>query len=133
VSEQQKPAAPPPPPEPTPKPRETVARTSGEALPIQQQNEWSSATGPGPHTHVGPDDPARGTVYLPGLISDEFGVSQPIAVQHIELGMVKIDGEAYQGKDKMNIPVELIDGKTISVEGRDRSFRVRYRQADHRS
>ena len=132
-----KPAAPPgqPPAQPaapTPIPREPSRSTSGESLPIQQQNEWSSQKGPGPATHVGPDDPKSGTVHLPGLISDEFGISQPTALDYIERGEVLIDGEPYSGRDRVNLPVDQIDGKTILVKGRDRSFSVRYRLDDHR-
>ena len=60
-------------------------------------------------------------VHLPALISDEFGVSQQIARHQIMLGMVEIDGEKYEG-DAMDLPVSLVDGKRITVIGRDRHF-----------
>lgn len=72
-----------------------------------------------------PDPRAVRKVHLPALISDEFGVSRSVARMEIELGKIEIDGEEYAG-DKLDLPYSEIVGKTITVKGRDRGFKLNY-------
>lgn len=67
----------------------------------------------------------RDLVHLPAVLSDEFGVSRSIAREQIGLGMVEIDGVEWKG-DKLDIPIGEIDGKEITVTGRDRAFKMRF-------
>lgn len=66
-------------------------------------------------------------VHLPTLISNEFGVSRSVAREQIVLGMVLIDGEKWEG-DRLDIPINSLTGKEIIVQGRDRSFKMTYRE-----
>jgi hypothetical protein len=68
-----------------------------------------------------PQDTSSRTVYLPQVISDEFGTSPSIAREQIMLGMISIDGEEYTG-DRLYVPYDEILDKEITVLGRDRSF-----------
>lgn len=65
-------------------------------------------------------------IYLPGLLSDEFGLSRSQANLEIATGKVTIDGEPYDGfSDGMTIPKSKVAGKTIEVKGGvNRTFRV---------
>lgn len=76
--------------------------------------------GPEPHPEV--PEPDR-LVHLPGLISDEFGVSRSIAREQIALGMVKIGDEYWRG-DRLDIPYSELVGRSIVVVGRDQSYRI---------
>lgn len=63
-------------------------------------------------------------VFLPGLLSDEFGIARSQARMEILTGTVEIDGDAYNG-DPLDIPRSLVAGKTIEVKGgQSRTFRV---------
>ena len=62
-------------------------------------------------------------VYLPGIISDEFGISRSQASQEIATGSITIDGEPYTGS-KDEIPLDDVAGKTVEVKGGNtRTFR----------
>ena len=67
-------------------------------------------------------------VYLPAVISDYYGVSQNTAEEHIRFGVVKIDGEAREqrGDSALWVEREEIEGKTIEVMGRGRTYRFEY-------
>jgi hypothetical protein len=65
-------------------------------------------------------------IHLPALLSDEFGHSTSEIRMQIALGTVEIDGEEWKG-DSFNLPYDEILGKTITVKGRDRGYRVTYR------
>lgn len=65
-------------------------------------------------------------VYLPQLISNEFGTSRSIASEQIALGMVMIDGEEWKG-DQFYLPYDDILNKEITVQGRDRSFTFEFK------
>jgi|1186.fasta_scaffold19013_2 hypothetical protein len=70
-------------------------------------------------------------VYLPQVISNEFGTSLSIAREQIVLGMITIDGEEWKG-DRFYLPYDDILDKEISVQGRDRTFKFEFKgdQAD---
>jgi len=69
-------------------------------------------------------------VHLPAVISTEFGVTPRVAREQIALGMVYIDGEQWLG-DRLDIPRNLLLNKEVTVRGRDRSFRMTYREPDY--
>jgi len=70
-------------------------------------------------------------VYLPQVISNEFGTSLAIAREQIVLGMITIDGEEWK-VDRFYLPYDDILDKEISVQGRDRTFKFEFKgdQAD---
>lgn len=78
-----------------------------------------------PPLQVGGDE-AR-MVHLPGLISDEFGTSRSEARLQLAMGKVSVDGEPVAPGDMMDLPYEDIVGKTILVEGPNKSFKIDYR------
>lgn len=67
------------------------------------------------------------TVYLPGLLADEYGIAASEARRIIEMADVKIDGQSVIGRDKMDIPTNLVINKTIEVLGDVRQFKLTYR------
>lgn len=79
-----------------------------------------------------PDAPPNQRVYLPALVSDQFGVSQTIARDQILLGMVTIGGERWDAPDggrpdgHLWVPRAQIEGKEVEVKGRDRSFKFTF-------
>ena len=72
------------------------------------------------------DESVVQTVHLPSLISDEFGHTRSSIRMQIALGTTEIDGEQWNG-DGFDLPYEEIVGKTITVKGPDRTYRVNYR------
>jgi hypothetical protein len=70
-------------------------------------------------------------IYLPQVISNEFGTSLSIAREQIILGMITIGGEEWKG-DRFHLPYDDILDKEISVQGRDRTFKFEFKgdQAD---
>lgn len=61
-------------------------------------------------------------VHLPGVFSDEFGISQPVARTQLMMGKLTVDGEPWTD-DPIDIPRDRLAGKTIELEGDMRSFR----------
>lgn len=61
-------------------------------------------------------------VYLPRIISDEFGMAEQNAREAILEGDILIADVKWEG-DKMNLPLSEIVGKEISVQGKFRSVR----------
>lgn len=77
-----------------------------------------------------PESPDEGSVHLPGLISDSFGVSRSQARMEIAAGLVKVDGEVWEG-DKFDIPAASLRGKSIEVIGSGvRSYKLDYRESE---
>lgn len=72
-----------------------------------------------------PDADERGTVYLPGLLSNEFGVSAQEALNLCKNNTVEVDGEPLTG-DKVDVPLEKIEGKAIAIVSDFRHFRFKY-------
>jgi hypothetical protein len=69
-----------------------------------------------PMTEVQPDGEEH--VYLPGLLSDEFGLSRQRAATEIRLGTVTIDDVPVVFKGGVyTIPKSLCAGKTVVVKG----------------
>ena len=68
---------------------------------------------------------SEGYVDLIGLISDEFGIARSVARHDVMMGVVTVDGESYTG-DRLDVPRELVEGKTVEVKGGDtnRTYRV---------
>jgi tyrosyl-tRNA synthetase len=64
-----------------------------------------------------------GTVHLPALISDAFGLSRSEGRRLIEQGGVKLDGEPLS-REALDLPVEKLDGALLQV-GRRRFKRLR--------
>jgi len=71
-----------------------------------------------------PDAPEQ-VIDLPGLLSDEFGISRSAARQEIALGTVEIDGEKIV-EDKFSFPRSKIEGKEITIVGEVRHFKLTY-------
>ena len=65
-----------------------------------------------------------GSVHLPSVLSDEFGISRSQARMEIATGHVEIDGQVVHAKHKFDMPVAAIDGKEIVVVGPTRHFRM---------
>jgi hypothetical protein len=64
-------------------------------------------------------------IYLPGLLSDEFGLSRSQANLEIATGSVYIDGEQVTTGMSLSFPRSNVAGKTIEVKGGQfRSFKV---------
>jgi len=81
-------------------------------------------------THEAPEEmeelvlPAgNGTVHLPALLRDAFGVSASEARRLLAQGGVKLDGEALAG-DQLDVPAERLDGGVLQV-GKRRFRRLR--------
>jgi hypothetical protein len=73
-----------------------------------------------------PQQDGEAHIYLPGLLSDEFGISRSQANLEIATGRVFIDGEQVQVPNPMTFPKSEVAGKTIEVKGGQfRSFRVK--------
>jgi tyrosyl-tRNA synthetase len=64
-----------------------------------------------------------GTVHLPALISEAFGLSRSEGRRLIEQGGVKLDGEPLP-RESLDLPVEKLDGAVLQV-GRRRFKRLR--------
>jgi tyrosyl-tRNA synthetase len=57
---------------------------------------------------------ADGTVHLPALLSDGFGLSRSEARRLLEQGGVKLDGEAL-GAHELDLPADRLDGRVLQV------------------
>lgn len=105
---------------------ETPVTTPDAATP-----QPTETTNPPDHQQVGPGDAdptsasSNGTVYLPRLIADEYGMAEAHAREACMMGQIDIDGERYTG-DRLNIPYDTIVGKEITVHGDIRSVRFTY-------
>jgi tyrosyl-tRNA synthetase len=64
-----------------------------------------------------------GTVHLPAVLSEAFGISTSEARRTIAQGGVRIDGRAAQD-DVLDLPAEAIDGKILQL-GKRKFVRVR--------
>ena len=73
-----------------------------------------------PTTTLEPD--AEGTVHLPALISEQFGVSRGEARRLLEQGGVKLDGEPVRG-DALDLPADDLAGRVLQV-GKRRFARI---------
>jgi len=73
-----------------------------------------------PTTTLEPD--AEGTVHLPALISEQFGVSRGEARRLLEQGGVKLDGEPVRG-DALDLPADELAGRVLQV-GKRRFARI---------
>lgn len=68
---------------------------------------------------------SAGYVDLVGLLSDEFGIARSVARRDVLMGTVTVDGEPYNG-DRLDVPRDQVEGKTVEVKGGDssRTYRV---------
>jgi len=80
--------------------------------------------------HEAPDEvqelafsPADGTVHLPGLLAEGFGLSRSEARRLLESGGVRLDGEPVPG-ERLDVPAEPLDGALLQV-GKRRFRRLR--------
>jgi tyrosyl-tRNA synthetase len=67
--------------------------------------------------------PGNGSVHLPGLLADGFGISRSEARRLLDQGGVKLDGEALAG-DRLDIDPASLDGKVLQI-GKRRHLRLR--------
>jgi tyrosyl-tRNA synthetase len=67
--------------------------------------------------------PANGSVHLPGLLADGFGISRSEARRLLDQGGVKLDGEALAG-DRLDVDPASLDGKVLQI-GKRRHLRLR--------
>ena len=66
---------------------------------------------------------ANGTVHLPELLADLFGVSRSEARRMLTQGAVKLDGEAVDGA-ALDLPAAALDGRVLQL-GKRRFRRLR--------
>jgi tyrosyl-tRNA synthetase len=66
---------------------------------------------------------ANGSLHLPALLADQFGLSRSEARRLIEQGGVRIDGRVVAA-DQLDLPVDGLDGAVIQV-GKRRHRRLR--------
>jgi len=94
--------------------------------PEPQNDPVPEPTEPEPLGVLTPTSAATGdTVYLPQLLSDEYGMAASVARETIMLGEITVDGEPWTG-DKLDIPRDAIVGKEIVVRGQYRAVRFTY-------
>jgi tyrosyl-tRNA synthetase len=67
--------------------------------------------------------PGNGSVHLPGLLADGFGISRSEARRLLDQGGVKLDGEALAG-DLLDVDPASLDGKVLQI-GKRRHLRLR--------
>jgi tyrosyl-tRNA synthetase len=67
--------------------------------------------------------PGNGSVHLPALLADGFGISRSEARRLLEQGGVKVDGEALDG-DQLDVDPTGLDGKGLQI-GKRRHLRLR--------
>jgi tyrosyl-tRNA synthetase len=67
--------------------------------------------------------PADGSVHLPAVIKDGFGLSSSEARRLLTQGGVKLDGEAL-GAEDLDVPADRLDGRVLQV-GKRRFRRLR--------
>jgi len=80
--------------------------------------------------HAAPDDleefafeAGDGTVHLPALLADAFGISRSEGRRLLQQAGVKLDGEALDGA-ALDVPAADLDGRVLQV-GRRRYKRLR--------
>ena len=66
---------------------------------------------------------ANGSVHLPALLSDIFGLSRSEARRLLEQGGVRVDGEVVDA-ERLDLPAEGLDGAVVQV-GKRRHKRIR--------
>ena len=76
-----------------------------------------------------PDAPEQ-IIDLPGLLSDEFGISRSAARQEIALGTIEIDGEKVTLENRFSVPRSQIEGKEVVIQGEVRHFKLTYAPKD---
>lgn len=79
------------------------------------------------HQQIDPNEEQM--VHIPGLLSDEFGVSRSEARRNMAMGTVTIDGKELK-PHILDVPLEDINGKTLEVKGDVRTFCVKYRHKE---
>ena len=67
--------------------------------------------------------PGNGSVHLPGLLAEGFGISRSEARRLLDQGGVKLDGEALAG-DRLDVDPASLDGKVLQI-GKRRHLRLR--------
>jgi len=70
--------------------------------------------------------PEDGTVHLPAVLADGFGLSRSDARRRLAQGGVRLDGEPL-GADELDLPPERLDGAVLQV-GKRQFRRVRVRR-----
>ena len=66
--------------------------------------------------------PADGTVHVPAVLAEAFGVSRSEARRQLGQGGVKLDGEPLGGED-VDLPAERVEGRVLQL-GKRRFVRV---------
>lgn len=74
-----------------------------------------------------PASAADETVHLPGILSDEFGMSRSEARRLIGMGKIEIDGKVWTG-DQQDLPVGVIEGKTVRISDGPKTVQFQYRK-----
>lgn len=95
------------------------------------ERDESAPSQPEPEVGTAEQEPEQRTVHLPNLLGDEYGISSSEARRVLQMGEIEIDGEKYQG-DKLDVPVEAIDGKTIKVTEGVKAMQFQYRSEGRR-
>lgn len=65
-------------------------------------------------------------IFMPSVISEEFGMAPHDARMMLQYGIVEVDEKPWEG-DRLRYPLNQIDGKTITVESEMRSVKFSYR------
>jgi len=73
-----------------------------------------------------PDSEGKRVVYLPTLLSTEFGISEGAAWDILRMGVTEIDGERWMG-DPLNVPYKDLYAKELVVIGDTRHFKMIYK------
>jgi len=93
----------------------------GDPTPLQTQAVRGTAP-----PNINPDvDPTTQSVFLPRILSDEYGLSADNARNTVLEGKVMIDGEEYEG-DKFAVPYDAISGKEVTIQGPYRAVRFTF-------
>jgi hypothetical protein len=95
-------------------------RREGEGMPSEEDQIERDGTAPNQQMS-GDANQEREFIHLPGIISDEFGISRSQARLEIVTGEVFADGERLSGNE--DLERESVAGKTIEVKGQTRTFR----------
>jgi tyrosyl-tRNA synthetase len=105
--------------------RELVSWLHGEDAAIEAEREWDRVFGEKelPEEIETAELPAEGTVHVPALIAEEFGISRSEARRLLEQGGVWL-GERQLGAEDQDLDVAAADGEVLRV-GRRRFRRLR--------
>lgn len=73
------------------------------------------------------------TIYLPELLSDEFGIARSEARKELALSRVYLRSEEgkeveLQGRDKLDLPHARLEGQELLVVGDIKSYRMTYKR-----